>query len=136
MLKNKQSPRLVPVHSELVRLGFLDYVRALPQDGLLFPGLKRRDSKGGKIGARVGELFRKKLVALGIKRERLCFHSFRHTLTGRLDQAGVAQTDADRLTGHKVKGITYGVYSTGPGLKRLAGAIEAVRYDDVPILSK
>src|SRR5262249_9022320 len=41
-LKNDSSARAVPVHSELVRAGLLDYIRALPQDGLLFPGLKRR----------------------------------------------------------------------------------------------
>src|SRR5262249_15526663 len=37
-LKNEPSARLVPVHSQLVRAGFLKYVKALPQDGLLFPG--------------------------------------------------------------------------------------------------
>jgi len=29
------------LHSELVRSGLLDYIRALPQGELLFPGLKR-----------------------------------------------------------------------------------------------
>ena len=51
-----------------------------PQDGPLFPGLKRRASKDGKIGARLGELFRK----LGLKRDGLCVHSFPHTVAGRL----------------------------------------------------
>src|SRR5262249_6288532 len=60
-LKNKSSERVVPVHSQLVRMGLLKYIRALPKDGLLFPGLTRRASKGDKIGARVGELFRKLL---------------------------------------------------------------------------
>jgi len=55
-----------------------------PQDGPLFPGLKRRASKDGKIGARLGELFRKRLVALGLKRDGLCVHSFPHTVAGRL----------------------------------------------------
>jgi integrase len=128
-LKNKASSRLVPVHSELVRAGFLDYVRALPQDGLLFPGLIRRASKGGKIGARLGELFRKKLVALGLKRDGLCFHSFRHTVAGKLEQASVSQTDAARVLGHAIAGMSYGVYSSGPGLKRLAGIVEEIRYD-------
>jgi len=32
--------------------------------------------------------------------------------------------------------MTYGVYSTGPGLKRLAGTVEALRYDDVPALCR
>ena len=62
--------RLVPVHSELVRAGLLQYVAALPQDGPLFLGLVRRASKGGKIGARLGELFRDKLDALGLKRDQ------------------------------------------------------------------
>jgi hypothetical protein len=64
----------VPVHSELVRAGLLQYVAALPQDGPLFPGLVRRASKGGKIGARLGELFRDKLDALGLKRRVLPDH--------------------------------------------------------------
>jgi integrase len=129
LLKNKASIRRVPVHSELVRAGFLDYVKALPKDGLLFPGLIRRASKGGKIGARLGELFRKKLVALGLKRDDLCFHSFRHTVAGKLEQASVSETDAARVLGHAIAGISYGVYSSGPGLKRLAGIVEEIHYD-------
>jgi integrase len=116
------------VHSELVHAGLLDYVKALPHDGLLFPGLTRRASKG-KIGARLGELFRKKLIALGMKRDGLVFHSFRHTVAGRLEAAAVSQTDAARVLGHAIAGMSYGVYSTGPGLKRLAAVVEEIRYD-------
>jgi hypothetical protein len=32
-----------------------------------FPGLTRRASKGNQIGPRVGELFRKRVVAVSIK---------------------------------------------------------------------
>jgi integrase len=128
-LKNETSARLIPVHSELVRLGLLDYVKAL-KTGPLFPGLTRRESKGGKVGARVGELFRKRLVALGLKREGLCFHSFRHTVAGRLDAAGVPQSDAARVLGHAVAGMSYGTYSqAGPGLKRVAGVVEQISYE-------
>jgi integrase len=128
-LKNDSSARAIPVHSELVRARLLEYIRALPQDGLLFPGLKRRASKGGKIGARLGELFAKKLKALGMKRDGLCFHSLRHTVAQRLEAAAVSQTDAARVTGHAIEGMTYGVYSSGPGLKRLAAVVEAIEYE-------
>jgi integrase len=131
LLKNKASARLVPVHSELVRAGLLRYVAALPKGSPLFPGLIRRESKGGKIGARLGELFRKRLLALGLKREGVCFHSFRHTVAGKLEQAGVALTDAARVLGHAIEGMSYGVYSTGPGLKRLAAVVEEIRYDNI-----
>jgi integrase len=126
LLKNKASARLVPVHSALVRAGLLRYVAALPKGSALFPGLVRRASKGGKIGARLGELFRKRLIALGLKRAGVCFHSFRHTVAGRLEQAGVAQTDAARVLGHDIPEMTFGTYSTGPGLKRLAAVVEEI----------
>jgi integrase len=129
-LKNETSARLIPVHSALVRAGLLDYVKALPRAGALFPGLTRRASKGGKVGARLGELFRKRLVALGLKREGLCFHSFRHTVAGRLDAAGVPQSDAARVLGHAVAGMSYGTYSqAGPGLKRVAAVVEQITYE-------
>jgi integrase len=96
---------------------------------MLFPGLTRRKSKGDKIAARVGELFGKKLIALNLKREGLSFHSLRHTVSGRLDAAEVRTTDAARIMGHSIPGMTYGTYSsTGPGLKVLAGVIEAITY--------
>jgi integrase len=128
-LKNESAARLIPVHSALVRAGLLKYVDAVKAKPL-FPGLTRRASKGDKVGARVGELFRKKLVALKLKREGLCFHSFRHTVAGRLDAAGVPQSDAARVLGHAVAGMSYGTYSqAGPGLKRVAAVVEQVTYE-------
>jgi integrase len=134
-LKNESSVRLVPVHSELVRAGLLRYRDSLPKGSPLFPGLTRRESKGGKIGARLGELFSKKLRALGIKRKGLCFHSLRHNVSGSLETAAVSQTDAARVLGHKIAGESYGTYSTGPGLKRLAGVIEDINYPGLVILA-
>jgi integrase len=132
-LKNETSARLIPVHSELVRLGLLDYVKALPR-GPLFPGLVRRESKGGKVGARVGELFRKRLVALGLKRRGLCFHSLRHCVAGALDAAGVPQSDAARVLGHAVAGMSYGTYSqAGPGLIRVKDVVEKIKYEGLRI---
>jgi integrase len=128
-LKNESSARVIPVHSELVRAGLLDYAKALPQKGLLFPGLSRRSSKGGKIGARLGELFRKHLIKHHIKREGICFHSFRHTVATKLEQAGQSQTDAARVLGHAIAGMSYGTYSSGPGLARLKAVVEAIRYE-------
>jgi len=65
----------------------------------------------------------------GLKRAGLCFHSFRHTVAGKLEQASVSQTDAARVLGHAIAGMSYGVYSSGPGLKRLAAIVEEIRYD-------
>ena len=82
----------------------------------------------------IGELFRKKLIALGLKREGLNFHSFRHTVAGRLDAAEVRQSDAARVLGHAVEGMSFGTYSKeGPGLKVVAGVVERIEYAGLTI---
>jgi integrase len=128
-LKNETSARLVPVHSALVRAGFLDYVKAV-KAGPLFPGLTRRASKGGKVGARLGELFRKRLITLGIKREGLNFHSFRHTVSNTLDRANLRESDVARVLGHTHENITFGTYSEeGPGLIQVKATVEKISYE-------
>jgi integrase len=129
-LKNKSAVRLIPVHPELVRLGLLDYVAALPKGGSLFPGILQPKSKTGRFGHRVGQLFHAKRVALGVTREGLTFHSLRHNVASALDAAEVRQSDASRILGHKVKGMPFGTYSKeGPGLKVVAAVVEKVVYE-------
>jgi len=131
-LKNDTSVRLVPIHRALVRAGFLDYVKALPP-GPLFPGLKRRASKGGKISARLGELFRKLLVRLGIKRKGLCFHSFRHTVGTALDRGRVQESDSAWILGHAHKTESRRTYSEGPGVVHLKDEIDKIVYEGLRV---
>lgn len=44
-IKNSNSRRRIPVHEKLIDLGFIDYVKALPKDGWLFPDLTGREGK-------------------------------------------------------------------------------------------
>jgi integrase len=135
-LKNETSARLIPVHSALVHAGLLAYVKALPK-GPLFPGLVRRESKGGKVGARLGELFRKKLVTLKLKRDGLCFHSFRHTVATALRRASVPQEDAARVLGHAVEGESYGTYAqAGPELIDVKATVEKIKYEGAAPLAQ
>jgi integrase len=124
-------PRLLPIHSAVVKAGLLDYIANLPSKrGQLFPGLQRRASKDNKFGPRVGELYNKKLRKLGIKRKGLDFHSFRHTVSNVLEIAGVSQTDAARVLGHSIEGMSYGTYSQpGPGLVRVKDLVEKIKYE-------
>jgi integrase len=131
-------PRLVPVHSALVRAGFLDYVAASPKDGPLFPGLQPRPSKDGRLSCRIGELFAKRLRALGIQQKaaeekptrQLCFHSLKHNVGQALDTAKESKEDIARVLGHAVEGISLETYShEGPGLARVKAVIEAIQYE-------
>jgi integrase len=133
-LKNESAPRCVPIHSQLIKRGLLDYVAGLPKGSRLFPGLKARASKNGKVGADLGDTFREWRSSVGVDRPHVNFHSFRHTVTNMLDRLGVPETDAARVTGHKIDGITYSVYShDGPGLKRLQEIVERIKYPGLVI---
>jgi hypothetical protein len=52
---------------------------------------------------------------------------------GTWEAAAVSQTDAARVLGHTIPGMSYGVYSSGPGLKRLAAVVEAIEYKGLKI---
>jgi integrase len=129
LLKNKASARLVPVHKQLIKAGLLDYAKALPKDGKLFPGLRRGGK--GKLGEHISSRFRKLIVRLGIKadeRKGLCFHSLRHNFGRCLDIADESQRNAARLMGHAVEGITFGVYGEGELLNLASIVQKAVKY--------
>jgi integrase len=55
--KTDSAPRIVPLHHALIDAGLLRYREALPPGSRLFPGLRGRASKGGKLGPALGEAF-------------------------------------------------------------------------------
>jgi len=127
--KTKAATRVVPLHHELIDVGLLRYRDALPKDSMLFPGLKGKGSKPGKLGPRLGDAFKRLRERLGIVRQGVNFHSFRHTVGDRLRKAGVPEDDRAALLGHEDARITSRVYGhDGPGLQRLQVIVEKLRY--------
>jgi integrase len=124
-VKTEAGVRKVPVHSELIRCGLLDYIKALPA-GSLFPWIE------GKRDAAFADRFHKFRKSIGLTRPRLSFHSLRKNFTGALDEAGVLRSDAAAIVGHE-RGFTYDVYSAGPGLARLQNIVEKVGYGGLQI---
>jgi integrase len=133
-LKRSARKRIVPLHPELERLGVLRYVTALPRTAQrLFPNLPIGKRKG-KYGGASGKAFKRWRDKLGIDYadRQLDFHSLRHVFLHAVENAGISQSDAARLAGHKVAGITFGVYSA-PELKRLAQVIKRIKYKGLKI---
>jgi integrase len=131
-LKSKSAERIVPLHSAVIGAGFLKYVRALPKTGKLFPGLKGRASRGGKLGTNVAEAFGRWRKRVGIDRKGLVFHSLRHNTAEALERAGVEESDVARVLGHRLKNISFRVYSR-PQLERVAKTVEAISYPGLKI---
>jgi integrase len=127
--KTEAATRVVPLHHELIDRGLLRYRDALPKDSMLFPGLKGRSSKPGKLGPRLGDAFNRWRKRAKVDRPGVNFHSFRHTVGDRLRKAGVPEDDRAAVLGHEDARITSRVYGhDGPGLHRLQAIIEKLSY--------
>lgn len=100
-LKNSNSFRRVPIHDELVKLGFLRYVCDLKRCGeeRLFPTL-RADNKYGIWSNATGQSFGRMLTRMGLTSVQLDYHSFRYNFKQRLSLCGVDPEVRDALAGH------------------------------------
>jgi hypothetical protein len=133
-LKTQQSERVVPVHPQLVKLGFLKYVTARRKEGeraWLFPtvapdqkGSLRAWSKwwGRHLRTHVGILDRNKV-----------YHSFRHGFQDALRQATPDEELRDALAGRssgKSVSRTYGAKAMLRrwGVKALKNAIDHIEF--------
>jgi integrase len=127
-LKNRNAERAIPVHPELVRLGFLDYVSEARASGRgrLFPQ-ERRDALGHH-GRGVSDWFAKLLDKHGLTDSKLTFHSFRHNFEDALREADLHGTPiAAYLTGRSGGGSST-IYGGGYSTARLREAIALVTY--------
>lgn len=123
-VKSKAGRRKVPLHSELIRLGFLDFVDSRRNGTRLFPdySYSTNGGYGRNLGRWCNESF---LPKLEIKQPGLVFHSLRHTVVTRLGQANVPEPIIQCIVGHARSGVTQEVYlREGYTLAQLKEAID------------
>lgn len=127
-LKNAQSERVVPVHSHLIDLGFLDYARGQREAGRadLFHDLRRK-SPASQIGDSMDYLWR------NIQNDRLgpqprkTFHSFRHyAVQGLRAESEIEKHIRAELFGHLVGDIEDDRYGGRSPVLTLRAAVEAL----------
>jgi integrase len=100
------SIRSVPMHPKLDTLGFLKFVEGCDaaSDKHLFPDLPQHRS--GRYSDAPSKAFRRHLIALGIKRSGLSFHSLRHTFAAEFRRVASQEVETrERLMGHHVPGV-------------------------------
>ena len=86
-VKTAAGRRRVPVHNELIKCGFLEYVREQAKKGdRLFPDLKY--DKDGHCTPQFSKWYGRFLGSLGLHDDELVFHSFRHTFTSKHAEGG------------------------------------------------
>ncbi|MGE0108359.1 MAG: tyrosine-type recombinase/integrase [Bdellovibrionales bacterium] len=124
-LKTLASEREIPIHSQLIELGFLEYVEKVKAEdnARLFPELSKNDNNG--YGRSIGRWFNETLLPrLGIKRKGLVFHCLRNTLATNLQRKGVEDSLVKRIIGHSQKDVMNRHYAQGQTLKQRQEAIE------------
>ena len=126
--KTEAGMRLVPIHSKLIEIGFLEFCdHRAPgrRTGNLWGFIRWRESWGKTWGGRFNGWYAKNAQTDKGK----VFHSFRHTVVDELKQAGEAKELVSELVGHVVKGETFGRYGKGYSVHVLKRAVDKVSYD-------
>lgn len=119
--KTKAARRIVPVHSRLISLGMMEWVRQ--QGGDLFPTAKANPNR---ITDHFVSLVYEKTNDLG---ERIVFHSLRHTFITKARAAGVSTVLVQQVVGHEKSGA--GItdrYTHAFPLKDIIKVVESVGY--------
>jgi integrase len=135
-LKNQSARRKVPLHPDLVKVGFLDYVADVrkTKSDRLFPKL---GPKTGKVTAGFSKWWGRYTNDLGITDSKKVFHSFRHTVKRGLRDANVDKTLRDAIQGHATTDVaeSYGLDEDGIGvsLTVLAEAISKLSYQGLDL---
>jgi integrase len=146
-LKTKASARTIPVHPELVRLGFLTLVETARKRGgneaWLFPPVSPSKPTGSKAWSK---WFGKYLRGLGITVDHKGIHSLRHNFKDVLRAGSVPEDLNDALMGHSLAtiGRSYGARAPHAkhrhkviverfGIARLIEAIAKVNYPTIDL---
>lgn len=120
--KTEAGNRIFPIHSELIRLGFIGYAKAMQKAGhaSLWPSMKMRKDKPSDYFGRWFRDFSANIEPT--------FHYFRHTVRPLMRQAGIDAKERDRVTGHDSGGSVGDVVYDAVRLGELVPAVAAIRY--------
>ncbi|AOS78899.1 MULTISPECIES: site-specific integrase [Hydrogenophaga] len=127
-VKTDAGHRTIPIHSELLRLGFLGYVEATQKAGhdSLWPALPLRKVRASDYFGRWFKEFREGIGM--VEAGQPSFHYFRHSVRPLMRRAGVDARIRDLILGHETKGSVGDVVYDGVLLEELKPGVEAIRY--------
>lgn len=108
-VKTEKSNRLVPVHSTLIKLGFIKFVEHRKHTNTnLFPEEPRSDDGKFSNFSKRHATYRKKCNVIKQPGTMLDFHSFRHTVRTRLADKDIVESLIDDICGHITKTASIG----------------------------
>ena len=138
-LKTSSSERLIPIHPELLALGFLGFVARRRQEGEVKLFAEVGMGATGYRSTTFSPWFTRFTEKAGARAQKTCFHSFRHVFRDALREARVDRDIALSLGGWSRPGGSGGsgsvsdAYGSGYRVATLFEAISRVRYPDLDL---
>lgn len=139
-LKAKGSHRKVPIHKQLIKLGFLDFVDSIGRDSL-FNEPRNKTGKFDSFQKRFANYIKSCKVLPEHEREQKGFHNFRHTVRTRLSELGKSGKASERfdegiidsIVGHvsKDRSIGQSNYSHSDFIHIKQRAVNRLQYDSI-----
>ena len=132
-LKTASSQRAIPIHPELVKMGFLDYVegqRKKTPQGRIFSEIKV--GANGYFSHNFSKWFGRYLKQVEVKTAKTSFHSFRHNFKDGLRNAGSEDSRQNALMGHS-DGSVPSTYGTGYSPKVLNDDLQKIEYPSLDL---
>jgi integrase len=129
-LKTKNARRLVPIHTELIRLGLLRYVESMRalKHVHLFPELSRTRRDGPAQPA--SNWFQRFRARVGITEKQVAvFHSFRHGFITNLLDGDIAPHQVAPIVGHESDLITGKIYWNKKDATKRKPTVDAYKLD-------
>lgn len=135
-IKSESARRTLPLHKDLLTLGFMVYVKNMQDRGhdRLFPALKL--GPNGYSHFFVSKHFSGKngwlRRAIPVVEDGVAFHSFRHSAATMLKNAEEPERLIEEIMGHKHSSLSLGRYGKPYDLTIKARAINKIDYNIIP----
>lgn len=123
-IKTKAGFRRVPIHSQLIKLGFLKYVQSVKSERLWSELKRGRDGYSDAFGKWYQRLNRGYIT----DNKKKVFHSFRHTVVTTLVNNEVQDSTIKEIIGHSIEGVTRNRYAKALPPSITKKAIETLDY--------
>ncbi len=115
------------MHSELIKLGFLELVAERLKEGSARIFKELKSAAFDKFSDQISKWFGRFRKQLDVD-QRCGFHSFRHAFATELRQARVPEDDIESLLGHAKEGETRARYIKENSIPALHDTIERLHY--------
>jgi len=128
-IKNNPSKRSFPIHPQILKLGFIEYIEFLKSNNQqrLFPELTFATDSG--YARATSDFFTLYLKKRNIHIHNVkVFHSFRHTFINHLKQKKVRRDFVSGIVGHSLNSITFEGYAEAYEPSVLKPCIDIVDY--------